>query len=183
MQESAEFERVYVLYYSKMKRFAKEYVIVDEDAENIVQDIFSDLWEKWDVHTQHNNLLGFMFLSVKNRCIDFLRHKIVEQKATDSYLEEYQLSIKLNYQALESFNMDGYNAEEIDRIVRDAIDTLPVRCKEIFIKNKFEGKKQKEIAEELNITVNTVESQMAIAYKKLKDGLKNYLPLLHFIFL
>ena len=182
MQETVEFEKIYISYYSKMKRFAKEYVILEEDAENIVQDIFSDLWEKWDIYTQHSNLFAFLFLSIKNRCIDFLRHKIIAQKATSKYLEEYQLSITANFHALESLDLETYSAEDIDLLIKKAIDTLPERCKEIFIKNKIEGKKQKEIALELNITVNTVESQMAIAYKKLRVELKNCLPLLQFIF-
>lgn len=182
MRESVEFEKIYVSYYAKMKRFAKEYVILDEDAENIVQDIFSDLWEKWDVYTQHNNLFAFLFLSIKNRCIDFLRHKVVAQKATNKYIEEYQLSIRNSLYALDSFELEAYTIQDIDKLMHNAIEALPERCRQIFVKNKLEGKKQQEIASELNISINTVESQMAIAYKKLRDELKNYQPLFNFIF-
>ena len=58
---------------------------------------------------------------------------------------------------------------------------LPEKCREIFIKSKIEGKKQKDIAAELNISLKTVENQMAIAYKKIKSELKDYLPLLIFL--
>ena len=61
------------------------------------------------------------------------------------------------------------------------IDSLPEKCREIFIKSKIVGKKQKEIAAELNISLKTVENQMAIAYKKIKGELKAYLPLLLFL--
>ena len=65
--------------------------------------------------------------------------------------------------------------------VQKAIENLPEKCRQIFVMNKIEGKKQKTIAQELNISINTVESQMAIAHKKLKELLKNYVSL--FIFL
>lgn len=58
---------------------------------------------------------------------------------------------------------------------------MPKKCREIFIKSKIEGKKQKDIAAELNISLKTVENQMAIAYKKIKSELKDYLPLLIFL--
>ena len=63
-----------------------------------------------------------------------------------------------------------------------AINSLPEKCREIFIKNKIEGKKQKEIALELNISINTIESQMAIAYKKLRVELKDVLQLFVFLY-
>ena len=61
------------------------------------------------------------------------------------------------------------------------VDSLPEKCREIFIKSKIEGKKQKDIAAELNISLKTVENQMDIAYKKIKSELKDYLPLLIFL--
>jgi len=69
------------------------------------------------------------------------------------------------------------------RTCQNAIESLPQKCREIFILNKIEGKKQKIIAQELNISINTVESQMAIAYKKLKEVLKDHVPLLIFLFI
>ena len=77
--------------------------------------------------------------------------------------------------------MDILEEESIEQILSKAIDALPEKCREIFIKNKIEGKKQKEIAAELNISINTVETQMGIAYKKLKTELKDYFPLFLFL--
>ena len=68
--------------------------------------------------------------------------------------------------------------KDIETILNNAILSLPERCREIFIKSKIEGKKQKEVALELNISVNTVETQIGIAYKKLREELKDYYPLL-----
>lgn len=70
--------------------------------------------------------------------------------------------------------------QDIEKIISEVINSLPEKCREIFIKSKIEGKKQKDIAVEMNISLKTVENQMNIAYKKLKSELKDYLPLLLF---
>ena len=69
----------------------------------------------------------------------------------------------------------------INNIIANAIDKLPERCREIFLKSRIEGMKYREIAEELNISANTVENHIAIALKKLRVELKDYLPLLLFL--
>ena len=176
------FEEIYEAYFAKMKRFSKEYVLSDEDAENIVHDVFLDLWEKWDTFSTKNNMFAFLFISVKHKCIDFLRHRAIMQKAETEIVEEYQMSLRLNYSALEAFSAHLSDPDDVERMVMKAINSLPEKCREIFIKNKLEGKKQKEIAAELNISINTIESQMAIAYKKLRMELKDALCLLLFLY-
>ena len=95
--------------------------------------------------------------------------------------EEYRLTLQAKYYSLEYLDLDILEEESIEQILSKAIDALPEKCREIFIKNKIEGKKQKEIAAELNISINTVETQMGIAYKKLKTELKDYFPLFLFL--
>lgn len=168
------FDKIYVMYFSRMHRFAKEYVLFDEDAENIVQDVFLLLWEKRDVLDIQVSLVSYIFALVKNRCLDYLRHKIV----ADEFKQE--LSAKLS--SLEQLNNSFSSDEDIERIVVSAINTLPERCRIIFIESRVNGKKYREIAEELNLSVNTIENQMAIALKKLRKELKDYLPLLLFLF-
>jgi len=104
------------------------------------------------------------------------------QKAETEIVEEYQMSLRLNYSALEAFSAHLSDPDDVERMVMKAINSLPEKCREIFIKNKLEGKKQKEIAAELNISINTIESQMAIAYKKLRMELKDALCLLLFLY-
>lgn len=178
LENNKAFEEIYIAYYSKMKRFAKEYVFSEEDAENIVHDIFADVWQRWNILSSHKNLFAFLFLSVKNRSIDFLRHQIAIKQAEDNIIEEY----KLNYCALDDFDHDFISENDLAIIINKALDSLPEKCKTIFIKSKIEGKKQKEIALELNISIKTVESQISIAYKKLKKELGNLRPLLSFLF-
>ena len=167
-QHSSQFEEIYLSHYARMKRFAMEYVIREEDAENIVQDVFLELWEQKLLLVSHTYLFAWLFTATKNRCLDLLRHKTVVRKGAEKLMDEHNIELQMKLQSLES-------------VVQKAIDTLPKKCREIFVMNKIEGKKQKAIAAELNISVHTVESQMTIAHRKLKEALKEYIPLLLFL--
>ena len=167
------FEDIYIMYAPRMLRFAKEFVLLDEEAENIVQDIFMVLWEKRAFLDIRMSISSYLFSLVRNRCLDFLKRKVV----IDAYKQE--LSMKMT--ALEQMEQITMSDEEIERILAAAIDKLPERCKLIFVKSRMEGKKYREIAEELNLSVNTVENQMGLALKKLRKELREYLAFFIFI--
>ena len=122
-------------------------------------------------------LTTYLFTLVKNRCLNFLRHKLIEEEYNSQMKEE--LGFKLY--ALEAFDYSYQSEEELQEIIRRALDTLPERCREIFIKSRIEGLKYKEISDELGISVNTVENQMVTALKKVTCGTERYLPLLLFL--
>ena len=176
------FDSIYINNFSRLFLFAKEYVLFDEEAENIVQDIFLMLWEKREALRVDVSLTAYLFTLVKNKCIDFLRHQMVEQMYSENVKHEYNEELNVKLFALESFDHNFSSEEDIETLLRNAIDKLPERCRLIFIKSRIEGKKYKEIAEELNLSVNTVEGQISIALMKLREELKDYLPLLLFLF-
>ena len=180
MSDRKDFSHIYITYYARMKRFAREYAVSAEDAENIVQDVFLELWGNWDRMQDSANLFAYLYLAVKNRSIDFLRRRSVSLRAEEHITREYRLTLQLNYEALTAFD-DVSSAEELERMLNEALSALPERCRQIFVMSKLEGRKQYEIARTLGISVNTVESQMAIAYRKLRAVLKNYSPLLLFL--
>lgn len=180
-REETRFEDIYLSYFSKMKYFAKEYVISEEDAENIVQDVFVELWENKEMLNMHMNLIAYLFTTIKNKCLNHLRHKLVVQETASKLQEEYTISLRMNLDSLEAFDNNLFSDQDIEKIISRALDTLSEKCRTIFIMSKIEGKKQKEIAQELNIYINTIETQMGIAYKKLRIELKDYFPILLFI--
>ncbi|MDR1675278.1 MAG: RNA polymerase sigma-70 factor [Tannerella sp.] len=180
------FEQVYLSHCPGMVRFAMEYVSSREDAENIVHDAFAELWEvRRNYLNRKNHLLAFLFTAIKNKCIDWLRHQIVMREAENMLQEEYRLSMQIKFNSLDVFDQDVFASEEsVEALVNRAIQSLPEKCREIFIKSKLEGMKQSRIAEELHISIHTVETQMGIAYRKLKEELKNFFPLfLFFLYL
>lgn len=72
MENQLNFEQLYITYSLKMKRFALEYIQSEEDAENIVHDVFMEAWEHREVLSYHINILAFLFTAIKNKCIDYL---------------------------------------------------------------------------------------------------------------
>lgn len=176
-----KFEDIYLSYFSKMKHFAQEYVVLEEDAENIVQDVFTELWEKREMLNMPINLIAYLFTTIKNKCLNHLRHKTIVNETANLIQEEYFITLRMNLNSLEAFDQNLFSEQDIEQIITKALNTLSPKCKEIFIMSKLQGKKQKQIAAELNISINTVETQIGIAYKKLRVELKNYMPLFLFL--
>ena len=177
-----DFEQFYITWYSRAKYFAREYVHSESDAENIIQDVFLHLYERRDLMDAYTNLTAYLFTSIKNRCLDYLRKWVLEQETAQGVQDEFEMELRMKYDSLEIFNTQFSDETDIGELLDNALQKLPERCRNIFIMNKLEGKKQKEIAEELNLSINTVESQMGIAYKKLREELKDCLPLSIFLF-
>jgi RNA polymerase sigma-70 factor (ECF subfamily) len=167
------FEEIYLTYFPRMLRFAREYVETLEDAENITQDVFLTLWEKRDNLKIQISLSAYLFALIKNRCIDHLRRKTNREEGNRKIQEHFILELKMKLHSLEALEQSPDANEHIENRITNAIDTLPEKCRKIFILNKIEGKKYSEIAGELNISVNTVENQMSIALRKLREKLKN----------
>jgi RNA polymerase sigma-70 factor (ECF subfamily) len=176
-----DFSNTYVIYYPRLVRFSQTYVSSQQDAENIVQDVFLHLWEHWDKTESLINMNAFLFMSVKNKCIDYLRKQtqLKQRKHPLSELQEKEL--QLNLYSLQVLDENNLSQEEIEAIITDAIRSLPERCREIFILSRLEGLRYKEIASRLNISTNTVEGQMSIALRKLKTKLKNYIAICLFL--
>ncbi|HOK35632.1 MAG TPA: RNA polymerase sigma-70 factor [Paludibacteraceae bacterium] len=169
-----DFSNIYMTFYSPLVRFAMVFVIYKEEAENIVQDLFVGLWEKKESLNCVENLKAYMFTLAKNKCLDYLKHKLVKENFIAKAQSFYEQEIALKAQSLESFDVELASEEKVEKIVSEAIESLPPKCREIFILSRYEGLKYKEISERLNISVNTVETQMRIAFKKLRNSI-NYL--------
>lgn len=159
------FDGIYIAYFSRLCRFARTYVLSEETAENIVQNVFMFLWEKHHILQIHASLSAYLYTLVKNKCIDYLRH----QKADLEYRAEQALKLA----ALEKLDTGLIPGEDIEETVMAAINKLPSKCREIFVLNRVEGKKYREISEILGISVNTVENQMGIALRKLRKELEH----------
>lgn len=163
------FSELYLTYYPKLVRFAKEFVILEEDAENITQDVFTDLWEKRDNLDHVENMNAYLFKLVRNRCLDYLKHKIFEQRYVENMQAHFTIELNLKLQSLDRFDVSDISVgNETEILVRAAIDSLPKRCRDIFLLSRVEGLKYREISERLGISINTVECQMGIALKKLR---------------
>ena len=167
------FSELYLIYYPKLVRFAKEFVISEEDAENITQDVFTDLWEKRESMIHIENMNAYLFKLSRNRCLDYLKHKVFEEKYAENMTVAFKIELNMKLQSLDRFDMyDMSERNQIEILVWNAINSLPEKCRNIFLLSRMEGLKYREISVRLGLSVNTVECQMGIALKKLRTKLK-----------
>lgn len=169
------FSDIYINYYSKLTRFAKEYVGITEDAENIVQDVFVRIWERQDTIHLIDNVNAYLFKLVKNKCLDYLKGRLSAEKHNKTMQNTFEIEMNLKIQSLDRFDEAFVFEKSMEEVVTEAIDSLPPKCREIFLLSRMEGLKYREISERFNISVNTVENQMSIALKKLRLKLKVHL--------
>jgi len=175
------FEEIYLKYFSRMVRFAQAYVLEMEEAENIIQDVFITLWERRDDLKIHVSLASYLFILIKNRCIDYLRRKKHAELGKRQMQEDFTHELQMKLYSLEALDTAFVSNSDIERIIAVAVESLPPKCREIFILSKIEGKKNREIAAQLHISESTVENQMGIALRKLRNELKDYMPIFLFL--
>ncbi|MGQ7868823.1 RNA polymerase sigma-70 factor [Sunxiuqinia sp. sy24] len=164
------FEKLFRFYYPGLVVYARQFVVDAEKAEEIVQDFFVRFWERHPSLKPSDSLKSYLFSSVKNSSLNVLKRLKIEER----YLRDIQ---KLSDDHL-LYDPDLYIASELQGKIQKAIDTLPDRCREIFILSRINGLKNDEIASQLNISKRTVETQISKALKTLKVELKEYIGFL-----
>jgi len=156
----AKFEIIYKTHYAILRNVV-ENIINDKDASHdVVQEVFLKLWRKKDQLDHILNPKAYLFRSAINASI--------------TYLENNKDRVHLSHIKIEApENADStILVKELEEKIQRALDSLPAKCKAIFVLSRFEGLKYKEIAEHLDISVKTVENQIGIAIKRMRDELK-----------
>lgn len=152
--------------------YAKEYVIDTDMASNIVQEAFLKLWEQRKNIKVGTVLNAYLYKSVRNICLNYLRHlKVVDKHA--GQMNE----LSLNYDALKDKSAERLLEAEIMERLQSAIEKMTPQCRNVFVLSRFENKTYKEIAAELGIAEKTVENQMGKALKVARMELKEFLPI------
>ncbi len=169
------FKELFEEYYSDLCVLAKEYVKDDTQAEEIVGDLFYNLWEKRKELDIHTSVKIYLIRAVQNRCISYLRRLNTELKIKEKIAIEHNNSLMYLPQK-ESQPIVRLFSNELEEKLKKEISELPEQCRKIFELSRFEDKSYNEIAEELNITINTVKTQIKIALKRLRENLKEFLP-------
>ena len=159
VNNSVDFESLFRYNFRPLCLYALHYVGDVEIAEDIVQESFMTLWEKLEQGTSVVNMRAYLYMVVRNRCLDRLKKKGLKTESLKPY-DTYGI-------------IDDDEAQERSQVearLWTAIDTLPDKCREVFIMSKRDGLKYEEIAEELGLSVNTVRNQVSKALKVLKEG-------------
>ncbi len=157
-------------YYTPLCSYACSFVKDMQQSEELVQECFIQIWEKGENIDIENSIKFYLFRTVKNRCLNYLK-KQQRQRNTTVYLEEE--IINREHFFLESID-NPERRKELQEKINSAMNLLPVSCREIFEMAKFSSMKYKEISIELDISVKTVENQMSKALKILRKELSSY---------
>ena len=161
--DNVAFSQLFDEFYTPLCFFANRYIADLDKSRSLVQQVFVDLWIKHEQLKIHSSPKSYLYQSVKNRAIDYLRK---EKK-------NIPFSISSENNGSTPF-LDLVEEAELIEKINKAINQLPEKCREIFILCRFENMKYTEIAEKRNISVKTVEMQMGIALKKLRQSLSDY---------
>ena len=143
-----------------------------EVREDIVSDVFTSLWDKLDTDSfdlQSETALGYIKMCVKNSCLNFLKHQEYEW----SYAENIQKKAPLYETETDSV----YTFDELYRMLYETLNKLPENYRTVFMKSFFEGKTHAEIAEEMNLSVKSINRYKQKTMELLRNELKDYLPL------
>lgn len=158
--DQAAYKELFILMHSRLKQFAYSILKSNEEAEELVSDVFIRIWEKRDQLTAIETPLLYFYTAVKNLALNRLSK---QKKQVSQSPEEWLVQLNSIYFDPEQLMM----TEEMIRKIRKAINELPPRCRIIFKLIKEDGLKYREAAELLQLSVKTVEAQMAIALRRL----------------
>lgn len=176
------FKVIFNKYYPRLYYFILEFVSLQDIAENIAQDTFFTLWNKRRELNDNTNFGAYLFTVAKNNCIYRLR----DQKYRNKIFVENTLDnigLESNIDVLSSIEPSAFVFEEIERIIQQTLQELPPQCRKVFLLSRFEEKKNREIAEELNISVKVVEKHITKGLHIFKVALKDYLPFVAYLFI
>ena len=163
--DQAAFTQLYLHFGKKLIHFATTLVRSKEIAEELVEDVFVKLWANRRHITKIENITVYIYIATKNKSLNSL-----SQKARELVMAPFDfLDSSVNDFAADPYEL-MITSEMMDRM-HQAVDALPPRCKMIFKLIREDGLKYKEVAEILNISVNTIDVQMAIAVKKICTSL------------
>lgn len=160
-------------YYKPLVRYGTTFLKDSDEAEDIVQQVFVSLWEKRTQLDIHTSIRAVLYKSVQNACLNKIKHL----KIRNNYTEELKAT------AAYEDSSDPAQVNELNERIRMAMETMPEQCGRIFKMSRFEQLRYQEIADQLGLSVKTVENQMGKALKIVREELKDYLPLLILFFI
>ena len=164
------FEMIFKNFYQPLCNYAYSFVQDRDEAEEIVQASFLSVWEKRNNLSIHTGVKPYLYAMVRNASLNVLKHEKIKQ-------QHAAVELAVAERSTESVSRTVMASELEERIFK-ALNKLPEQCRLVFKLSRFEELKYAEIADQLNISVKTVENQMGKALKIMREQLKDYLPLL-----
>ena len=156
----AAFRELFRVFYRYLVLYGMRYVRQQEVAEDIVQEVFVAIWEGDKAYNSYHGFRAFLYDSVKNKSLNYLKHQEVERRYTEIMMQEQEEEDE-DYRLMR---------EELYRELHRVVDELPDRCRTVF-ELHLQGKKNEEIASLLELSVETVKTQKKKAMHFLRERL------------
>lgn len=168
------FEQIVKSYWPRLYAFANIYVINKEAAKEIVQDTFLVLWSQRKYLEDNTCLITYLMVVGRNKCLNYLKSLQLHTIPIDD-LNEYTVYQRSNVYVLEDDSLEILITKELAQAIATSLEKLPAQTKEIFMLSRYNGLKNKEIADQLGISTKSVEYHIKNALKQLKsDLIKDY---------
>ena len=155
--------------------FAYSYIRDKAEAEDILMESMITLWENRDKWEKDSNLQALLLTIIKNKAFNHLAHEQVRLRAEEDINSHRQRELNLRISTLEACEPDTIFNSEIQHIVDKALGQMPEQSRHIFVLSRYQNVPNKMIAEQLNISVKSVEFHITKALKILRAALKDYL--------
>ena len=168
-------EECYKAHLHKVVYFANSYLCDIVASHDIASEVFTTVWENRSTIDFSIEILPYLMTLTKNNCLNRLKRMKIEERYK-SVTRQNSEKIYLNYRSLSEISNLKIFSREIETILYDTLEKMPVKIKNTFILSMFRNMKYYEIAEELDISKKTVEKRIAEALRILRVSLKDYLP-------
>ncbi len=171
------FKEVFRVLYPRLKGYCRLFVHNEDQIEDIIQESFITLWEKHDTIKPEKSVESFVFVIVRNRCLNYLKKEKLNNNQVNLdniNIEELQYLYQLDFTNKEEKSVEELLIESFQK----AVNELPDKMKLVFTKCKIEGKKQKEVAEELGISIKMVEKHISKSKQQIRKVLTLQYPTL-----
>lgn len=176
------FKFLFKSYYPRLKNYLIRFVNDEEIANDIVQDCFLKVWEMHE-SLENTSLSSLLFTMARNRCLNHIKHNGLINFQHLEYLENINGEENLYILDMGSDTDRGLIIDELKKQINITLNSLPKRCKEVFVLSRFQKMKNREIAEKLQISTTAVEKHIskALAYFKVHLGKNDFYGILFFL--
>ena len=168
------FRELFADYYRPLTVFALKYVGDLETAREIVQDLFVHLYQNRKTLVISTSLKSYLYQAVRNRCLNQIKQDQVRQKHLDQYQLEQEKTVDMEAAMMEI---------ELEHRIFKIVEGLPPQCKNIFTLSRVKGLSNGEIAEKLQISKRTVETQISSALKILRTNFRRFQLITFYVYL
>lgn len=170
------FAMFYNTYYERFVRYALYYVNDKPTAEDMTHDALLYYWENRHKLPSDTDILGYILLSVKNKCLNYLKHLKVEIEYSKNCTDLHGWEIITRIQTLEDESYGVIFSKDITKIIMESLSELPEQTQNIFILNRLKNKSRKEISMMLGVSQQKIDYHVNKANDHLLKKLKDYIP-------